>query len=204
VKLVKTVMWILMTFLALAVGLYAFLFFVIPEMGDPTFKSHFATIPLQARMHIIPGGIALVLGAFQFQSSIRKRWINIHRYSGRVYICAVLLGAIGGLLLGWYAPRDPATRLGFSMLAVIWFYSGIMAYLAVRAGDIKLHQQWMVRSYALTLAGVTLRLQLGVLQEIFGLNFNEAYAVVAWFSWIPNLVIAEWVFNQSPIQRSLA
>lgn len=40
-----------------------------------------------------------------------------------------------------------------------------MAYLAIRAGNIKLHQQWMIRSYALTLAGVTLRLQLVAFQR---------------------------------------
>jgi len=79
---------------------------------------------------------------------------------------------------------------------------GSMAYLAVRAGDIVLHQQWMIRSYALTLAAVTLRLQLGVYQQGMGLSFDESYDLVAWSSWIPNLIIAEWLFNQAPIGRS--
>jgi uncharacterized membrane protein len=190
-----------MVFLALTIGLYAFLFFIVPDLGDPSFKTHFSTIPMTARLHIIPGGIALVLGAFQFHAGLRKRWINLHRYSGRIYVIAVLLGSIGGLLLGWYAQRSPATRLGFSTLAVFWFYSGMMAYLAIRSGNIKLHQKWMIRSYALTLAGVTLRLQLGVFQEIFELGFDESYDIVAWFSWIPNLVVAEWLIIQSPIRK---
>ena len=190
-----------MTLMAIAIGFYAFFFFAIPEMGAPEFKSHFATIPWSARLHIIPGGIALILGAFQFQPWLRKRWITFHRYSGRVYILAVLIGAIGGLLLAWYAPRSPATRLGFSTLAVIWFYSGLMAYLAVRAGNIKLHQQWMVRCYSLTLAGVTLRLQLGILQGPLGLSFDDSYALVAWFAWVPNLIVAEWFFNQAPLRK---
>jgi uncharacterized membrane protein len=190
-----------MVFLALAIGLYAFLFFIVPDLGDPSFKTHFSTIPMTARLHIIPGGIALVLGAFQFHPGLRKRWINLHRYSGRIYVTAVLLGSIGGLLLGWYAQRSPATRLGFSTLAVFWFYSGMMAYLAIRSGNIKLHQQWMIRSYALTLAGVTLRVQLGVFQGVFELGFDESYDIVAWFCWIPNLVVAEWLIIQSPLRK---
>ena len=126
-----------MVFLAIVIGLYAFLFLLVPDLGDPAFKSHFSTIPTTARLHIIPGGIALVLGAFQFHPGIRMRWTNLHRYSGRFYIVAVFLGSIGGLLLGWYAQRSPATRLGFSSLAVFWFYSGMMAYIAIRSGNIR-------------------------------------------------------------------
>ena len=107
----KTIMWGLMVFLAMVIGLYAFLFFLVPDLGDPAFKSHFSTIPMTARLHIIPGGIALVLGAFQFHPGLRKRWIKLHRYSGRFY--------------------------------------------------------------------------------------------VAWFSWIPNLVVAEWLFIQSPLRNAV-
>lgn len=77
----------------------------------------------------------------------------------------------------------------------------MMAYIAIRSGNIKLHQQWMIRCYALTLAGVTL--QLGVFQEIFELEFDESYDIVAWFSWIPNLVAAEWLFIQSPLRKAV-
>lgn len=140
----NTIMWGLMVFLAMVIGLYAFSFFLVPDLGDPAFKSHFSTIPM----------------------------------------------------------RRPATRLGFSSLAVFWFYSGMMAYIAIRSGNIKSHQQWMIRCYALTLAGVTLRLQLGVFQEIFELDFDESYDIGAWFSWIPNLVLAEWLFIQSPLRKA--
>ena len=61
----------------------------------------------------------------------------------------------------------------------------------------------MVRCYALTLAAVTLRIQLGVLQAGLGLSFEEAYAVTAWFSWVPNLILAEWWFNQAPLRTQV-
>ena len=199
----KTIAWLLMVLMALATGFYALSFFLIAGIGDPSFKEHFETIPWSARMHIIPGGLAIMLGAFQFHTGLRNRWTNVHRFCGRAYVAMVLTGAVAGLLLAWHAPQSPATRLGFASLAFVWFYSGCMAYLAVRAGNIPLHRQWMIRSYALTLAAVTLRIQLAVYQEVMGLTFKEGYAIVAWFSWIPNLVIAEWLINQAPIRKSV-
>ena len=48
----------------------------------------------------------------------------------------------------------------------------------------------MVRSYALTFAAVTLRLWLSALTGA-GVPFFEAYAAVAWLSWLPNLAAVE-------------
>ena len=59
----NTLAWLFMVLMAVAIGLYALIFFLVPDMGDPAFKEHFETIPLSARMHIIPGGLALILGA---------------------------------------------------------------------------------------------------------------------------------------------
>lgn len=199
---VNTVGWWIMALLAVLIGAYALSYFALDDMGDPTYKVRYDAIPWSAKLHIIPGGLALILGAFQFHSGLRNRWTNLHRNCGRAYVIFVLVGAVGGLFLAWHAPHGPATRLGFASLAVVWFYSASMAYFAIREGQIALHRQWMIRSYALTLAAVTLRIQLPVYQGAMGLSFDEAYAIVAWFCWIPNLVIAEWVFNQIPVRNS--
>ena len=50
------------------------------------------------------------------------------------------------------------------------------------------------RNYALTLAAVTLRIELPLLQMAGGMTFDQAYATIAWMCWIPNLVLAEWLF----------
>ena len=86
------------------------------------------------------------------------------------------------------------------MLAILWLYSGIQAYLSIRRGDVMAHQRWMIRNYALTLAGVTLRLLLGVFGAA-GIGFNEGYQVIAWLCWVPNLVIAEWVFQKPSSEK---
>jgi hypothetical protein len=50
--------------------------------------------------------------------------------------------------------------LGFGILAVLWFLTGLEAYRTVRRGNIEAHRRWMIRNFALTLAAVIPRNQL--------------------------------------------
>ena len=50
----------------------------------------------------------------------------------------------------------------------------------------------MIRSYAVTLAALTLRLYLP-LSQAAGIEFVAAYQVISWLCWVPNLLFAEWV-----------
>jgi len=87
-------------------------------------------------------------------------------------------------------------RLGFAFLALAWLCSGFRAYLAIRARDITAHRRWMVRNFALTFAAVTLRLYLPT-SLASGVAFEIAYPAIAWLCWVPNLLIAELLFNQT-------
>ena len=49
---------------------------------------------------------------------------------------------------------------------------------------------WMIRSFALTYAALTLRLGLGVL-PLAGLGFLESYRTMSVLSWVINLAVAE-------------
>jgi hypothetical protein len=44
---------------------------------------------------------------------------------------------------------------------------------------------------------VTLRLYVPV-AIVSGAPFESAYPVIAWLSWVPNIVVAEWIWNRSP------
>jgi uncharacterized membrane protein len=181
---------------ALAVGLYALGFFAFDALNPP-FKARFAHYPVKAYLHIIPGGIALILGAVQFSRKLRSRHPALHRRTGLIYVTCVILGATGALLIAPMAHGSVANSLGFVSLGTLWLYSVLQAYRYARAHDFVRHRRWMTRNYALTFAAVTLRLYLPLLQVVFGLGFDEAYAVVAWLCWIPNLVIVEWLILAS-------
>ena len=177
--------------LSIPIAFYAF-GFQLGVGGDPDFYRRFAEIPVYAAMHVVGAGIALLIGGFQFAGRIRKRAINLHRWSGRIYLICVLIGGIGGFVLAGQATGGPVACIGFGMLSVIWLFSGWQAFAAVRAGDIANHRLWMARNFSLTFAAVTLRIYLGLLQGPMELTFEEAYPVVAWLSWVPNLILVEW------------
>lgn len=53
----------------------------------------------------------------------------------------------------------------------------------------------MIRNYALTFSGGMLRLWLAIFD--FGeVEFIEAYVLAAWLSWVPNLIVAEWMVSR--------
>lgn len=180
--------------ISLSIGIagHAFLF-QLGLSGGAEFQARFAGIPLFAAFHVLGSGAALLLGGFQFLPGLRARRIRVHRWLGRIYLLAVLLGGIGGIVLATRADGGLTAQLGFLTLGVLWLLSGWQAYGAARAGDIPRHRIWMIRNFALTFAAVTLRLYLGILTGAMGVTFGEAYPLVAWLCWVPNLVIAEWL-----------
>jgi Predicted membrane protein (DUF2306) len=80
-------------------------------------------------------------------------------------------------------------HLGFGFLAVFWLVSTTLAFRRIRAGDVDAHRRWMIRSFSLT-AAVTLRIYLPIAAAA-GLPFHDVYRSVAWFCWVPNLLVAE-------------
>ena len=147
--------------------------------------------------------MATILGPFQFLPKIiTNRYLNLHRWLGRTYLMGVLVGGFGGLYMAFLAYGGLVGRLGFGILAIVWLLTGLMAYQKIRRKEIQIHRQWMVRNYALTFAAVTLRLWL-ILFQVVGVEFIDAYITVAWLSWVPNLIIAEFIINRiSPNQPS--
>ncbi len=185
-----------MTLLASLVALVSLrYFFLSPEVaaGEPFGKS-FAVNIVPLFFHAGGGIIALSVGAWGFWGRLRSRYLSLHRWMGRIYLLSVLVGGLAGFYLATMAFGGLLTRIGFSLLAVLWLVTGGMAYWRIRARDIEAHRRWMIRSYALTLSAVTLRLWLPLFISL-GYEFTQSYMTVAWLCWIPNLLIAELIIN---------
>ena len=150
--------------------------------------------------HIIGGAGALLTGPWQFSRRLRLRNLALHRWLGRIYLCSVVLGSVAGFTLAFFSEEGWPTHLGFSLLAVLWFFTGWMAYRRILAGDVPAHRQWMIRNFSLSLAAVTLRLYLIPLLVFAHWTFTHAYILVAWMCWVPNILIAECLIRRrSPI-----
>ena len=175
----------------LAVVAYGTLFFVrVPP------DAHFARYIVPLRLHIAGGIGALLAGPWQFSARLRARALNLHRWLGRFYLLSVALGSIAGLAMATVSEQGLPTHLGFGLLAVLWFFTGLQAYRSVRAGNIDAHRDWMRRNFALSLAAVTLRYYLPLMLFAFHWPFRSSYIAVAWLCWVPNLLVAEWLIRR--------
>lgn len=192
--------------LSLGVAGYAIVVYGFLPLGvvvHPDMRATYEVQRLGIYTHVFAAAVALILGPFQFSATLRARHPALHRWSGRLYLTVgVLVGGVSGLYMAAHAYGGLAARLGFACLALGWLYTGLRAYRAIRARDIAAHRRWMVRNFALTFAAVTLRLWLPSAMAS-GVAFELAYPVIAWLCWVPNLLIAEFVFNRSRTQDQL-
>jgi uncharacterized membrane protein len=143
-------------------------------------------------IHIAGGMLAIAIGPLQFIRNLRQRFLNTHRLLGKIYISSILLlAAPTGLFMAFYANGGFYSTLGFFLMSVLWFFTTYMAVKTVRKKRISEHVRWMIRSYALTFAAVTLRILVPLMSFTADLSEDAIVVSTAWLSWIINLVIAE-------------
>lgn len=192
--LVRTTAWWLFAFLCLAIGLYPAVYFLgNREFGLLSTKAPELLQNLWWNIgfygHIIPGGVALLIGWIQFSQKIRLRNPGLHRNIGLTYVCAAVISATCGIFIGFFATGGPVAASGFIALGSIWLFTTLHAYRAARMRHFDRHETWMTYSYAACFAAVTLRIWLPVLSAMLG-EFVPAYRIVAWLCWVPNLAVA--------------
>ncbi|WP_420604301.1 DUF2306 domain-containing protein [Flagellimonas sp.] len=190
--------WFVFALLAIMVGLYPLMYVFAAENSGllqgktaELLASHIWNIGFYG--HIYFGGLALLIGWSQFSKKIRAKNLTLHRNLGKIYVFAVLISGICGVYIGFFATGGIVPAAGFISLGVIWLYTTLRAYKAIRSKDLQLHQGMMIYSYAACFAAVTLRIWLPLLTIAFG-EFLVAYKIVAWLSWVPNMIFAYfWV-----------
>jgi uncharacterized membrane protein len=183
--------WLAMTAPAILIAAYATALLWLPGMRAPFLQERLLRLPPAVYAHLCGGALALGLGPFQFATAMRAKWPSLHRWTGRVYLLAILAGGFSGLMLATVSQGGLPAHLGFAGLALLWLGTAGIAYRRIRSGEVDDHRRWMIRNYALTWAAVTLRIYLP-LSAALGVPFGVAYPVIAWACWVPNLLLAEW------------
>jgi len=191
--------WGLLLFLAVLMALIGLRYFVFGSAAYfPRQREVYEARTFGLLVHIGAMMLAVVTGPFQFLRSLRERHFAFHRALGRIYVTSALVGALGGLYLAQFSASGAVSDVGFTLLGSGVLIATTYALVRIRTGNVQSHREWMTRSYALIFAAVTLRLYLPFLEAAFGEQVG--YAVVAWVSWVPNLVVAEW-FVRTRLRR---
>ena len=197
------VAWLALSALAIAVfAPLRYLLHSVPDLaatGDELAR-HYAAQPAWAQaalvLHAGAGGLALLLSPVQLSARVRARVPRLHRGVGRAALVAIAVGGVAGLVLSSVSLAGPLGTAGFGMLALAWLTCAGLGLRAILRGDVTAHRRWMIRTFALTYAGVTLRLWLIVLIPLFGGDFMQAYLFTPFLSWVPNLVVAELILRR--------
>ncbi|WP_052809909.1 DUF2306 domain-containing protein [Streptomonospora alba] len=153
-------------------------------------------------VHIFLGAIALTTACLQVWPRLRARRPAVHRWSGRLYVMAVLPAGAAVLAIAPYLAMGPNQQVGSGLLAVLWMAATVLGYRAARRRDFTRHREWMVRSFALAFAIVVNRPWLTLCLAVFAPEvltgarpdmemLRQAVGVSLWLSWVVNLIAAE-------------
>lgn len=161
-----------------------------PAVVPPSMRASFTVNGWVFVVHAVASALALMLGAVQFLAGPRRRWPRLHRWMGRSYVLFCFAGVLSAF---WIAPDVEGggiATLGFSVLAAVWMGATTVAWRYAAKGRFDLHKRWMLRSYALTAAAITLRLQL-LGFEAAGFDYDQVSAFLSFSCWLPNIVLIE-------------
>lgn len=155
-------------------------------------RQRYAAIPWLMWAHGLPGATALFLGVFQFSSRLRKRYLQVHRVAGRIYVGSVAVSAPVAVMVAIALPI-PTLLMAATIQAVGWIVTTATGLYCVRTGRIQQHREWMIRSYPFAMVFIAVR----VINEIpaiarMGLVGVETvvWSVIATACFLPSLVIA--------------
>lgn len=196
---------ILKLFLLALLAFFSFLmlriiFLYIPIQNDVAFLQlkqsyiHITEWRIAFFVHVFSSMLALLAGFTQFSKWLLKHKPKLHRAIGYSYVVNVLMvTGPAGLLMSFYANGGISSRIAFVLLSVLWMgFTAIALYKALKK-DLKAHRIFMIRSYALTLSAITLRVWKVLLANYSDIAPMDRYRIIAWLGWTLNLLLAECI-----------
>jgi hypothetical protein len=121
--------------------------------------------------------------------------MNVHVWTGRLYLLGVVVGSSGAFLMTVYTtPKSFGIALIF--LALAWIFTTGVAFAAILRGMVALHKEWMIRSYIVTFAFVMFRVvqdNLPIVVKHLGDSENDGLANTTWISWLVPLALFELI-----------
>jgi hypothetical protein len=148
-------------------------------------------------VHVFSSLLVLFAGFTQFSKKILRQRPKLHRALGYIYVTNILLvTGPAGLLMSFYANGGLSSRIGFVTLSLLWMlFTAVALYKAITK-KFAAHRAFMIRSFALTLSAISLRIWKVILAAFTTIPPMDRYRIIAWLGWTLNLLIAEWIIYQ--------
>ena len=176
------------------------IFLYIPMQTDVAFLQlkqqyiHITAWRIAFFVHVFTSMLALLAGFTQFSKKLLKQRPKLHRTLGYIYVVDVLMvTGPAGLLMSFYANGGTSSRIAFVLLSCLWIISTAIALYKAKQRDFKVHRIFMIRSFALTLSAITLRIWKVLLAHFTDIPPMDRYRIIAWLGWTLNLLVAELI-----------
>lgn len=137
-------------------------------MGQGSVELEQHTVYMSTRVsmlfHSVSGGTAIVLASLQFYTPFRKKYPQVHRTTGKVFIAIVIISMMGSMsFLITTGPQNSFNGLPFYLqlwiLALGTLISATLGVIAITKKQLKMHQAAMIFCFALLLSAPVLRIE---------------------------------------------
>ena len=157
-------------------------------------------LPLIFPLHMVTGGLALLLVPLAIALRRRPRW---HRMAGRIAAIDITFAGVTALPVALVAPVTPWSAAGFTAQGCTWLVLLGRGLWNIRHGRVAGHRAMMVMLAATTSGAIFFRIYLA-LWAIFaqGRGFELFYACDAWIAWLLPLAISARMMRQDGAWRN--
>ncbi len=152
--------------------------------------------------HVVAGLTCLISSLLQYSKILLKRTPRVHKYLGHIYALSIITVVFPtGVALSFVAKGGTSGMVGFLILSFATLLTLLLGMAAIYKRNIRSHQAWITRSFALITTAITFRtLQIGL--DELGLDPDSNYQFSLWLSIAINLILAEYYLLKTRTSRS--
>jgi len=181
---------------------------VAGTVPDDDLAEKYVAHPWLAYGHIVPGMVYLLGAPLQLSRRFRSRHYALHRRLGRVLLGSALISGVLSVVLGivfaWGRGAETTATLVFGS----WFVATLLvAFRAIRRGQVPAHRRWMIRAFAVGLGVATIRIWVGLFTGVqiglLGMGdetmpVRATFGIAFWLGLSMHVVFAEWWLRRTP------
>jgi uncharacterized membrane protein len=165
------------------------------------FDEAFVKNRLFTLLHIIAGSTFLLAAPLQFSSSIRNRYLKVHRWLGRVTILIALCAVLSALCLVIpFRFTGIAATSGITVFSILFLTSLIIAFAAIRHKDVQRHREWMIRAFSIAIGISLIRIVGGIMILVTRVPTFEQLGLAFWIGWLVSVAAGELYLNRTRTQ----
>ena len=166
------------------------------ERGADHVAHHIENVGSILAVHMITGGLAVLLTPLQVSRMWRRGDRRKHVYLGWAMVPIVTIAALTTPPISFNMSYPLWSELGFAMGSVAWFSALVMGMFYILRRNYEMHKRWMVMMAALSFGAVSFRIQLPILRLFW--DMDVVFPYLGWTCWVPNvIVVAIWWWRTS-------